>query len=187
MNMSRSSGIITHVPSAQLRSKLQHEVRSIDTDCRALVYSRTPQRMGAPRSACRGAPLAFGVGQPLSAEWAHDGPHAVPAACMITDYSTSTSLWQLRIELTTLGLWDLRAASCATATMKVSRSSSVMTQVPNAQLRSKLQDEVLASDTDCRALWYSRTPQRMGAPRSACRGAPLAFWSGATLICRVGP
>ena len=91
----------------------------------------------------------------------------MPAGCIITECSTSTSLWQVRIELTTLGLWDLRAASCATATMKVSRSSSVMTQVPNAQLRSKLQDEVLASDTDCRALWYSRTPQRMGA-----RGLP---------------
>ena len=38
-------------------------------------------------------------GQPLSAEWAHEGWHAVPAACIITDYSMSTSLWQVRIEL----------------------------------------------------------------------------------------
>ena len=96
--------------------------------CRALWYSRTPQRMGA-----RGLPAVvprwpFGVGQPLSAEWALDGPHAVPAACIITDYSTSTSLWQVRIELTTLGLWDLRAANCAIAAMMVSKNSSSLRQ-----------------------------------------------------------
>ena len=47
MEVSRSSGAMTHVPNAQLRSKLQHEVLASDTDCRALLYSRTPQRMGA--------------------------------------------------------------------------------------------------------------------------------------------
>ena len=99
----------------------------------------------------------------------------MPAACIITEYATSTSLWQVRIELTTLGLWDLRAASCATATMEVSRSSGAMTHVPNAQLRSKLQHEVLASGTDCRALLYSRTPQRMGAQGLPAVVPPLAF------------
>ena len=31
-------------------------------------------------------------------------------------------LWQVRIQLTTLGLWDLRAASCATATLDERRN-----------------------------------------------------------------
>ena len=47
MEVVRSSDAMTHVPSAQLRSKLQHEVLASDTDCRALLYSRTPQHMGA--------------------------------------------------------------------------------------------------------------------------------------------
>ena len=94
---------------------------------------------------------------------------------------------QVRIELTTLGLWDLGAASCASATMNSSRSSGAVTHRPSAQLRSKLQHEVLAIDTDCRALVYSRMPQRMGRRRSACRGAPLAFGVSLLFSGRVRP
>ena len=37
-------------------------------------------------------------------------------------------MWQVRIELTTLGLWDLRAASCATATLEFSPMSKSVSQ-----------------------------------------------------------
>ena len=41
----------------------------------------------------------------------HRGPHR-------RDHPPGVSfLWQVRIELTTLGLWGLRATSCATATV----------------------------------------------------------------------
>ena len=86
--------------------------------------------------------------------------------CIVHWLQRSTYLRRMRIKLTTLGLWDLRAASCATATMEVVRSSDAITHAPSSQLRSKLQHEVLASDTDCRALVYSQHA-----------GAPLAFGS----------
>ena len=44
-------------------------------------------------------------------------------------------LWQVRIQLTTLGLWDLRAASCATATLDERRNGKYLfhIQYPRAQ------------------------------------------------------
>lgn len=35
----------------------------------------------------------------------------------LQDQSSKNHMWQVRIELTTLGLWDLRAANCAIATL----------------------------------------------------------------------
>ena len=37
--------------------------------------------------------------------------------CETTRTLSAKAMWQVRIEFTTLGLWDLRAANCATATL----------------------------------------------------------------------